>query len=132
MMHVDMSKMLENDGIKVTELHSGEYKTEWSSYKPLSDDAQANMQTRLDASHQDFMGAVANGRGSRVSAAIQKGRFGEGRMFSATDALKHGLVDRVRSSRDAYRTLASSTQVDGSGQDGGLRRARLELEKLKV
>lgn len=90
------------------------------------------MQSRLDASHQDFMGAVASGRGGRVSAAIQKGRFGEGRMFSATDALKHGLVDRVRPSRDAYRALASSTQVDGSGRDGGLRRARLELEKLKV
>ncbi len=132
MMHVDMSKMLENDGIKVTELHSGEYKTEWSPYKPLSNDAQANMQARLDASHQEFMGAVASGRGGRASAAIQKGRFGEGRMFSATDALKHGLVDRVRSSRDAYRTLAASTQVDGTGQDGGLRRARLELEKLRV
>ena len=132
MMHVDMSKMLENDGIKVTELYSGEHKTEWSPYKPLSNGAQADMQGRLDASHQEFLGAVKSGRGGRASASIAKARFGEGRIFSASDALAHGLVDRVRSSRDAYRAIALAAPVDGSGQNNGLRRARLDLKRLKV
>ncbi|MGI4755930.1 MAG: S49 family peptidase, partial [Janthinobacterium lividum] len=102
MMHVDMSKMLEKDGITVTELHSGDFKTEWSPYAPLSGDAKADMQARLADSHKQFLQAIANGRGSRASRDVTAKRYGEGRMFSSGAALKAGLVDKVQSSRDFY------------------------------
>lgn len=130
MMHVDASKMLENQGYKITELYSGNFKTEWSPYKPLSDDAQANMQDRLTATHKDFINAIAIGRGNRPSAAIVRSRFGEGRMFSATDAMKYGLVDKIQSPREFYRSLSQSPPSETTKNSGmarvALARARLE------
>lgn len=106
MMHVDVSQALLDAGIKVTELYSGAFKAEWSPYSPLTQDAVDNMQPRLNEVHAAFIKAVATGRGGRVSAGIASQRFGEGRMFSATDALKHGLVDKLQSASDFYKAAA--------------------------
>ncbi len=130
MMHVDMSKMLDSEGYKVTEMHSGDFKTEWSPYKPLSVEAQADMQKRLDASHQDFLGAIARGRGGRVSQALRATRYGEGGMHSAKEALAGGLVDRIQPAREFYQGIAPPASSGGSL--GAPRRARLELQRLKV
>jgi capsid assembly protease len=105
MMHVDMSKMLEDAGYKVTELYSGDFKTEWSPFKPLSEEAQADMKPRLENVHAQFIQAVAEGRGHRATEDIKAKRFGEGRMFDAPVALSHGMVDRVMPSRDFFRSL---------------------------
>jgi signal peptide peptidase SppA len=130
MMHVDCSAMLEKAGYKVTELYSGDFKTEWSPFKPVSDEAAADMQSRLEATHKDFIGAVAAGRGNRASASIRKSRFGEGRMFSADAAKAHGLVDSVQAPRDFYRNLVLSRTSPAPGLSP--RRARLELERLRA
>lgn len=105
MMHMDVSKMLDDWGIKVTELYSGDFKTEWSPYKPLSEEAVANMTPRLQSTHQDFINAVQAGRGERLSQDIREQRIGEGRMFSSIDALSHGMVDSLQSSRDFFKAL---------------------------
>jgi signal peptide peptidase SppA len=110
MMHVDISKMLGDMGYKVTELYSGDFKTEWSPYKPLTEEAVSDMQPRLNTVHQDFINAVAGGRGNRASAEIASKRFGEGRMFSAKDALTHGLVDKLLSSNDFYKAIAPAAE----------------------
>ena len=48
MMHVDVSKAMEDAGLKVTELYSGDFKTRsCPPYKPLSDEAIGDMQKRL-------------------------------------------------------------------------------------
>jgi capsid assembly protease len=109
MMHVDFSKALENDGIAVTELYSGDFKTEWSPYKPLSEEAKADMLPRLQAVHQDFINAVQAGRGARLSQDIQDRRLGEGRMLSSKDALAHGMVDAVQPARDFFRAFSQET-----------------------
>jgi capsid assembly protease len=105
MMHVDVSGMLEGMGYKVTELYSGDFKTEWSPYKPLSDEAKADMMPRLEAVHTEFINAVQAGRGARVTEDIKSKRFGEGRMFSSDSAIAHGLVDKVQSSREFFRSM---------------------------
>jgi ClpP class serine protease len=114
----------------VTELSSGDFKTEWSPYKPLSEEAKADMQTRLDATHNDFIKAIAEGRAGRASLEVRRNRFGEGRMFSANDALSHGLVDKLQSTRDFYRTIM---QPKAAAPAFGFKRAlaRVELERKR-
>lgn len=114
MMHMDVSKMMDNFGVKVTELSSGDFKTEWSPYKPLSEDAVNSMTPRLQATHQDFLNAISDGRGERASQQIRDNRFGEGRMFSAQDALGSGLVDKVLSGRDFYKALLPAQEEANS------------------
>jgi signal peptide peptidase SppA len=130
MMHTDMSAALDDAGIKVTELFSGNYKTEWSPFKPLTDDAQDDMQKRLDAVHGNFIRAVGQGRGRRATAHISKARFGEGRMFDARDAVGHGLADSVQSAHDFYRALAQAKEGVDTSSVKRLR-ARLEAERLR-
>jgi signal peptide peptidase SppA len=131
MMHMDISKMLDDIGVKPTEISSGSYKTEWSPYKPLTEEAIADMQGRLDAVHTEFLTAVTIGRGMRASQEMRESRFGEGRMMSASVALGHGLVDSLASPREFYKTLTPAPEVeDASPQYGLPRRARLERARF--
>jgi capsid assembly protease len=128
MMHVDVSKALADAGVKVTELYSGNFKTEWSPYAPPTKAATADMQAKLVSAHNDFITAVRNGRGMRTTPGITKARYGEGRMFSANDALKHGLADAVQSPREFYKAILSAPEMR-PGTD--TRRARLEMERCR-
>jgi signal peptide peptidase SppA len=138
MMHVDISKALEGAGFKVTELYSGNFKTEWSPYKPLSKDATADMQGKLAAVHNDFINAVAEGRRvapNRPTNAIANARYGEGRMFTAGEAMGHGLADAVQSPREFYRAVLPASEVEdtkGKNVPQFPLRARLELERHRL
>jgi signal peptide peptidase SppA len=129
MMHVDISKALETDGIKVTELHAGEFKTEWSPFQPLSEAAKEDMQQRLDAIHGDFINAVATGRGSRATEDIKAARFGEGRMFDSKAALSLGMADKVQAPRDFYRAILPAQETQQEPVHFGIKHARLNLER---
>jgi signal peptide peptidase SppA len=128
MMHVDMSKALRDMGLKITELSSGDYKTEWSPYKPLSEEAIAYMQPQLDATHNDFVSAVARGRTGRASLEVRRSRFGEGRMFPAREALSHGLVDRLQSPHEFFKSVMQPPEAFPKIKRA---RARLELERQR-
>jgi signal peptide peptidase SppA len=91
-LHADISGALEKEGVKLTAIVAGPHKIERAPFAPLSDDAQAHMQTGVNAWYSDFLGAIRRGRGARVSHA---GNYGGGRMLSAREALSTGLVDFV-------------------------------------
>ena len=89
-LHADISKALDNAGVKLTAVTAGEHKVERAPFTPLSDAAKENMQAGVNAWYGDFLSAVRRGRGARVSAT---GNYGGGRMLSAKDALAAGMVD---------------------------------------
>jgi signal peptide peptidase SppA len=142
MMHEDISKMLEDSGIKITELYSGNFKTEWSPFKPLSEDAIGDMQTRLDEAHTEFLNAIASGRGERVSQDMRANRIGEGRMFGADKAVSHGLVDKIQTGREFYKSITPAEEKPeapvrvgfpiGQRQQQELVDARLWLERARI
>jgi signal peptide peptidase SppA len=142
MMHADTSKMLSDQGIKITELYSGNFKTEWSPFTPVSDEAKADMQERLEAVHGDFVNDVAKGRGVRATTDSRRSRFGEGRMLSATDALKAGMVDRLESPHQFYKRVLAPAEQETSRpaygfpisqrQQQELVEARLWLERSRL
>lgn len=91
--HENMAKALEAEGIQITLVSAGKYKVEGNPFEPLSDEARADTQARVDAYYRAFTGAVAKGRGLPVEQ-VRSG-MGEGRMLLAEDALKAGMVDGV-------------------------------------
>ena len=91
-LHADISKALENAGVKLTAVTAGEHKTERAPFTPLSDDARAHMQSGVDRWYGDFLGAVRRGRGARVP---RDSKFGAGRMLDSAAALRMGMVDFV-------------------------------------
>lgn len=93
-LHADISKSLENAGVKVTAVTAGEHKVERAPFTPLTDDAKAHMQQGVNAWYSEFLSTIRRGRGSRVSASST---YGGGRMLSAREALSAGMVDFVSS-----------------------------------
>lgn len=90
--HADISKALDNAGVKLTAVTAGPHKTERAPFHPLSDDARAHMQKGVDAWYGDFLSAIRRGRGARASG---NSNFGGGRMLSSKEALSAGLVDFI-------------------------------------
>ena len=128
--HEDVSRMLDEMGVTMTMVSAGEHKTEGNPYEPLTDEARADIQERVDATYQQFLADVAAGR--RVSAEEVEANYGGGRVLSAKAALAAGMVDRVESvgqalmrlSRPAARRRAMSAEgeapelvADASGDD---------------
>jgi signal peptide peptidase SppA len=89
---VDISKALENAGVKVNAVASTPEKIERLPIHPLSDDARAHMQANVSRWYGDFLSVVRRGRGARVSAT---GNYGGGRMLSSREALAAGMVDFI-------------------------------------
>lgn len=102
--HQDMSAALEKQGVKVTLIKSGEHKAEGNPFEPLSDDVKANIQASVDAAKDVFVRTVARGRGIKPSDVVEQ--YGDGRAFSAKDALKAGLIDRIATFDDVISKAA--------------------------
>ena len=89
-LHADISKALDNSGIKITAVVSDPRKTERAPFTALTDDAKAHMQAGVNQWYGDFLSAIKRGRGAR---AVDSGRYGGGRMLNSRDARALGMVD---------------------------------------
>lgn len=109
--HQDLSAALEKEGIKLTLIKAGAHKAEGNPFEPLSDDVRAQMQASVDAAKAAFVQTVARGRG--ISAADVVAQYGDGRAFSAKDALAVGLVDRIATMDDVIVKAVGRTSGAG-------------------
>lgn len=111
-MHLDISKALDDFGVKITMVRSGPNKNETAPFGPLSQETLDHLQSRVNDAGEDFIKAVAAGR--RTSQANVRDNFGKGRVFSATQALKLGMIDRIATYDETISALASKIQARAS------------------
>lgn len=109
--HVDDSKQREQDGISVEVFTSGENKIEALGLGPLSEDARARRQARVNEAGNWFRGDVAKGRG--VSVADVRAKYGEGMVFGAKDALAAGLIDRIATYDETLARMSGKRSSSG-------------------
>lgn len=110
MTHVDASKALEEAGLAVTVIASGELKAAGNPYGALSEQERAYFQAQCDSICAVFKGAVASAMGLDLEAASE---WAEGRVFLGADAVKLGLATAVVSGRDeAVKLLQEASVVD--------------------
>jgi signal peptide peptidase SppA len=102
--YVDESRAADAAGLDVTIIKAGKFKAE-GAFGPLSPEAAAAVQQRVDDFYGQFVGAVAKARGV-TTAAVRSG-YGEGRALTADRAKAAGLVDRVDTFDGAIQRLAS-------------------------
>lgn len=103
MEHTDVSKALDEQGVKVTLISAGEHKVDGNPYEPLADAVRAQMQAGVDEVNADFVNAVARGR--RVTKAVVNDTFGQGLVFRGPVAKTLGMADRVSSFDDLLGRL---------------------------
>lgn len=104
--HEDESEMLAKDGVKVTMISEGKYKTEGNPYEPLSEEARAAIQERVGEVYDTFIKAVARNRG--VKASDVRDGFGEGRVVGSKKAVQLGMADSVATLDDTIARLQKS------------------------
>lgn len=104
--HTDISKWLENEGLKPTLISAGEFKVEANSYQPLDEAAAAFIQSRVDDYYNMFLEAVARHRG--VTKSQVKKDFGGGRVFGAEQAVASGMADKIATFDQILRKLGGS------------------------
>jgi signal peptide peptidase SppA len=119
--HEDISKAAEMQGVKVSFVSAGKYKTEGNPFEPLSGDARQALQANVDEFYGMFTKAVARGRGTTQSK-VQNG-FGEGRMVSAQQAVTEGMADRVATMDQTLSRL---------GARNGAQKAAASAEVLNI
>lgn len=112
--HAEGSEMFAKAGIKHTIIRAGEYKAEGNPYEPLSDEAQAAIQSDIDTFYSMFISAVAKHRGVGV-ATVEK-NFGKGRCVLAKNAVAAGMADRIGTLEGVLKKLgvkpgASTTRM---------------------
>lgn len=99
----EFSKLEELAGITTTVIRSAQFKGELNGSEPLTDEAAAHLQSRVDACGAAFEKGVAVGR-DRKPADVRE-HFGQGRVLMAKDALKVGMVDRIESFQETLSRL---------------------------
>lgn len=112
-MHVDMSKMLENFGVKVTFIHSGDHKVDGNPYEPLPASVKAEIQKGVDKSRAKFVNLVA--RNLSLDSKIIHNT--EARTYRADDALELGLVHVIAVPSAALQLIMDGE--DDAADDAG-------------
>lgn len=103
MVHRDESKALEMEGVKITMISEGKYKTEGNPYEPLSEEARSNAQLEVKDTYDMFVRAVARNRGKPVDGV--RAGFGEGRTVGAKRAVDMGMADRIGTLEETVKGL---------------------------
>ncbi len=105
----NLSKLLEKIGIKFETIKSGLYKDILSPDRPLSEEERQLLQELIDSSYDQFVNAVAQGRGLTTDEVK---RFADGRVFSGEQGKSLGLIDELGDEEFAKRLAARLADLD--------------------
>jgi len=105
----NLSELLDKVGLKFETVKSGVFKDILSPDKPLSDEGRGLLQGLIDESYKQFTEAVAEGRNLPVEEVR---KFADGRIFTGTQALELGLVDKIGDEFVARELAAEMVNID--------------------
>lgn len=105
-LHADMSGQLDQDGVRVTLVHSGQHKVDGNPYQPLPEAVREDIQREIDVLRFLFAETVAAGRSGKISheAALAT----EAASYRGAAAVAAGLADEVT---DLARGFAAFRQM---------------------
>ena len=109
--HFDFSKAMDDYGVKVTFIYSGDHKVDGNPYETLPKEVVANMQKEIDAIRKIFVDTVARNRSMESQAVFDT----QAQCYSASEALALGLVDEINAPNEAlvsFFTELQSSQLE--------------------
>ena len=103
-LHTDLSRAMDAMGITHSFIFAGDRKVDANPFEPLTKIARRDLQREVNTVYGDFLTDVGRGRG--VSATRVRSTYGDGRVYSARDAIRLGLVDEVATLDAVIRDLS--------------------------
>jgi len=110
--HESVFKANEKEGKDITIIKAGKFKADSSPLEPLTEEAHAAIQERVDERYDTFISAIARGR--NITFESVRDRYGEGRVVGAKSALEKGMVDAVETLDE---TIARLKEMPGSSEE---------------
>ncbi len=90
----DISGLLDELGVNVTYVSTGDNKGMGGYYEPMTAEQRAIYQSVCDEAFEQFIDVIVQGRGMTEE---QVRALADGRIYTANQALQHGLIDGVES-----------------------------------
>lgn len=87
------SELMKKLGVERRLIIAGENKAMLDPFQPESPEQRAHLQKLLDATHNQFIARVREGRGSRLNPEGED--LFDGRVWSGEQALQYGLIDSL-------------------------------------
>lgn len=109
MAHADMSKKLEDDGVKVTLIHSGAHKVDGNPYEALGADVLDRFQAESDGLRNEFAQLVADHMGLDVNAVLAT----EAAVYRGQAAVDVGFADELVNGIDAVSIFSEQLSTQG-------------------
>ena len=103
MQMIDWGGTMEMIGVSADAITSGAYKAAGSPFRKLRDEERALFQEIVDDMYERFVKVVDSGRPDLTQEAVRK--LADGRIFTAGQALEHGLIDGIASMRQTIEDL---------------------------
>ena len=88
-------------GVKVDVIKSGPSKDSGSPFRDMTEDERKIFQGIIDEFYEGFLAVVAKGRQGKIATADLR-RIADGRVYTAPQALKLGLIDALGYFDDAF------------------------------
>jgi len=106
----NIEELFKKIGIKGVVLKSGEHKDIGSPFREMTPEEKKIVQEVLDNVHQQFIEAVAKGRGMDREKVSQ---IADGRIFTGQQAKEIGLVDEMGNLQDTIDLAAKAVGIQG-------------------
>jgi protease-4 len=107
---INIGDLLEEYGVEVTTVKSGEFKDLGSLYRSMSDEEIATWQAIIDETYEGFVEIVASGRGLPVDEVEE---LADGRIYTGRQAMELGLVDELGNLSAAIQRAAELGGIEG-------------------
>jgi protease-4 len=108
MVSVDARGLLDKLGVSTATIKSGALKDMGSPFRPLAPEERTIFQTIIDGLYTQFVGRVVERRRLPEPAARA---LADGRVYTAEQALRHGLIDRIGYMPDALAVARNAIGV---------------------
>jgi len=89
---IDATALMEKFGIKMTTITAGRNKNMGGYNAPLTQEQRDIMQSIADEAYAQFTGIVAESRNLNIDAVKE---LADGRIYTAYQAINHGLIDEI-------------------------------------
>jgi len=106
----NIEKLMEKIGVKTEVIKSGRHKDIGSMYRPIGKEEKNILQGVMDNVHEQFIKAVAEGRGLDIDAVK---KIADGRIFTGEQAVEYGLVDELGTLEDSIEIAAEMAGITG-------------------
>jgi protease IV len=104
----EFSKLAEKIGVTPITIRSGELKGNPSMGEPISEKSTKVLQEMIDDLHVEFVNMVAKSRNIPVEKVR---KIADGRVYSASDALKLDLIDAIGDETEALNWLEKNKKI---------------------